>query len=77
MKIKSIEIEWEDGQRTVFTSPLLGRIELDASEVKPHCGTCNGTGYIAAAETCCGCSLGGALRRLMDRKPRGLDTLQV
>ena len=35
MKIKSIEIEWEDGQRTVFTSPLLGRIELDASEVKP------------------------------------------
>ena len=48
MKIKSIEIEWEDGQRTVFTSPLLGKIELDASEVKPRCGLCNGTGYCAS-----------------------------
>jgi hypothetical protein len=35
MKIKSIEIEWEDGQRTVFTSPLLGRIELEVSAVVP------------------------------------------
>jgi hypothetical protein len=72
MKIKSIEIEWEDGERTVFTSPMLGKLTLDISEAKAvsdsaiRCAFCKGSpGWNPGIPDYCTCPVGVELKRLM------------
>lgn len=65
MKIKSIEIEYEDGTRTRFVLEL-GAAELPLSaEIWKRCAVCNGTGRIDAGY--CECPTGRDLLKMERR----------